>query len=207
MPFSRFPPQLFRVLLLRRLWFPLPLSSRTCLCGRPLDVLGHHRAACSRAGVLANRGFSVESAVARFCREAGARVSTNLFVRDLDLPVARHDGRRLEVVVDGFPLFNGAHSPLTPHGSLLFVPPVSPASVCSRRTAPFSPKPVALIQNSRAIMAAPGWLFSQLRSEAVGQRLVPSLVSWPERRRALYFESSPVQLWVATEKFYPRLLL
>ena len=38
-----FPPQLFRVLLLRRLWLPLPLSSRTCRCGRPLDVLGHPR--------------------------------------------------------------------------------------------------------------------------------------------------------------------
>ena len=29
-PLSRFPPQLFRLLLLRRLWLPLPLSSRTC---------------------------------------------------------------------------------------------------------------------------------------------------------------------------------
>ena len=57
-PFSRFPPQLFACFS-RRLWLPLPLSSRTCRCGRPLDVLGHHRAACSRAGVLASRGFSV----------------------------------------------------------------------------------------------------------------------------------------------------
>ena len=29
-PFSRFPPQLIRVLLLRRFWLPLPLSSRSC---------------------------------------------------------------------------------------------------------------------------------------------------------------------------------
>ena len=86
-PFSRFPPQLFCVLLLRR-WPP------------PRSVLE------------ANRGFSVESAAARVCREAGARVSTNLFVRDLDLPVARHDGRRLEVVADGLPLFNGAQFPI-----------------------------------------------------------------------------------------------
>ena len=54
---SRFPPQLFHVLLLRRLWLPLPLASRTCRCGRLLDVLGHHRAACSRAGLLGSRGF------------------------------------------------------------------------------------------------------------------------------------------------------
>ena len=105
---SRFPAHLFRVLLLRRLWLPLPLTSRTCRCGRLLDVYGHHRAACSRAGVLGGRGFSVESAAARVCREAGARVSTNVFVRDLDLPVLGHDGRRLEVVADGLPLFGGA---------------------------------------------------------------------------------------------------
>ena len=37
---------------LRRLWLPLPLASHTCRCGRLLDVLGHHCAACARAGVL-----------------------------------------------------------------------------------------------------------------------------------------------------------
>ena len=97
--------QVFRVLLLRRLWLPLPLASCSCRCGRPLDVLGHHRAACSRAGVLGSRNASLESAAARVCREAGGRVSTNVFLRDLDLPVARVDGRRLEVFVDGLPLF------------------------------------------------------------------------------------------------------
>ena len=35
----------FRVLLLRRLWLPLPPSSRSCRCGRLLDVLGHVRVA------------------------------------------------------------------------------------------------------------------------------------------------------------------
>ena len=50
------------LLQIRRLWLPLPLSSRTCRCGRLLDVFCHHRAACSRAGVLASRGFSVASA-------------------------------------------------------------------------------------------------------------------------------------------------
>ena len=33
---------------------------------------GHHRASCSRAGVLGRRGFALESAVARVCLEAGA---------------------------------------------------------------------------------------------------------------------------------------
>ena len=69
---QRFASVLFRVLLFRRLRLPLPLSSRTCRCGRPLDVLGHHRAACSTSGVLGRRGFALESAAARICREAGA---------------------------------------------------------------------------------------------------------------------------------------
>ena len=30
---TRIPPHLFRVVLLRRLWFPLPLSLHTCRCG------------------------------------------------------------------------------------------------------------------------------------------------------------------------------
>ena len=70
-PPTRLAPQLFRVLLLRRLWLPLPLTSRTCRCGRPLDPCGHHRAACPRVGVLGSRGFSVESAAARVCRVPG----------------------------------------------------------------------------------------------------------------------------------------
>ena len=88
---------------------PLPLTVRSCRCGRPLDALGHHRAACARAGVLVRRGFALESVVARICREAGGRVSANVLLRDLDLhaPIAA-DGRRLEVAVDGMPLFGGA---------------------------------------------------------------------------------------------------
>ena len=105
----RIEPQCFRVLLLRRLRLPLPLSQRICRCGRPLDVLGHHHAACAVAGVLGRRGFAVESVVARICREGGARVTANMFVRDMDLrDFDRLDGRRLEVVADGLPLFGGA---------------------------------------------------------------------------------------------------
>ena len=50
----------------------------------------------------------MESAAAWVCREAGARVATNLFVRDMDLGVPNGwDSRRLEVVADGLPLFGG----------------------------------------------------------------------------------------------------
>ena len=61
------------------------------------------------SGVLGRRGFPLESCAARICREAGARVSTNIRVQDLDLlPGGQLDDRRLEVVADGLPLFHGA---------------------------------------------------------------------------------------------------
>ena len=91
----RIEPQLFRIVLLRRLNLPLPLSARFCRCGLPLDLRGHHRAACSRAGILGRR--------------AGGRVTTNVMVRDLDLAEPHiADTRRLEVVADGLPLFGEA---------------------------------------------------------------------------------------------------
>ena len=53
---------------------------------------------CTSRGVLA-----------RICRKAQGRVRTNVMVRDMDLPQPDvHDGRRLEVVVDGLPLRGGA---------------------------------------------------------------------------------------------------
>ena len=105
---SRVDSQPFRVLLLRRLRLPLPISVRSCRCGRPFDVFGHHRAACATAGVLGRRGFAVESAVAQICREGGARVSTNVMVRDLDISQSNStDSRRLEVIAEGFSLFGG----------------------------------------------------------------------------------------------------
>ena len=82
---SRIDSHLLRVLLLRRLRLPLPLSARQCRCGRPLDAFGHHHAACAGAGVLGRRGFPVESAGARICREAGGRVVANAILRDFDL--------------------------------------------------------------------------------------------------------------------------
>ena len=63
----------------------------------------------ARAGVLGRRGYAVESAAGRICREAGGRVTQNIMVRDLDLEHLQGPaGRRLEVVADGLPLFGGA---------------------------------------------------------------------------------------------------
>ena len=75
-----------RLLLCRRMHLPLPLSTRTCRCGRQLDMFGHHRAACALAGVLGRRGYPLECAAAQDAV----------------------DGRRLEVVADGLSLWHGA---------------------------------------------------------------------------------------------------
>ena len=56
---------------------------------------------------LGKRRFSLECAAAQVCREAGARVASNVFVRDMDLFDA-FDGCRLEIVADGLTLLRGA---------------------------------------------------------------------------------------------------
>ena len=106
---TRLEAQLFRVVLLRRLQLLLPLTTRTCRCGLP-DSLGHHRAACARAGVLGKRGRPLECV---WLLEFVVREVVGLppvLLRDLDLllPAVPVDGRRLEVVVDGLPLFGCA---------------------------------------------------------------------------------------------------
>ena len=105
-PALSYPSHLFRVLLLRRLRLPL-LSQRYCRCRRPLDSLGDHRAACAWAGVLRSRGRPLERAAARVCREAGARVTCNTRLADMNLQVDRVDDRRLEIVANGLPLWGG----------------------------------------------------------------------------------------------------
>ena len=124
---TTYPSHLFRTLLLRRLRLPLPLSARQCRCRRALDLLGDHRAACPlpQAGILRSRGVALERAAARICREAGARVTTNTRVADLNLAqVTRQDDRRIEVIANGLNLWGGAQlaigttlvSPLTRDG-------------------------------------------------------------------------------------------
>ena len=76
------PSAQFRVLLLllllRRLRMPLQLAPRRCSCRGQLDELGDHRAACATSGVLSTRAVPLEHAVARVCREAGARVARHV---------------------------------------------------------------------------------------------------------------------------------
>ena len=76
---TRFDPQCFPVLLLRRLWCQLPLSSATCQCGQPLDSRGHHRGACANTGVLGRPGLpeSAEKQVKESPRTSGFRIWTS----------------------------------------------------------------------------------------------------------------------------------
>ena len=100
------PSAQFRVFLLNRLRLPLPLAPRHCRCHGHLDALGDHRAACATAGVLPARAIPLERALARVCREAGARVAQNrLADMNVDAPV--RDARRIEVVCNGL-LWHGA---------------------------------------------------------------------------------------------------
>ena len=50
----------------------------------------------------------LERAVARICREAGARVSRNVRVADMNIDVPVADARRIEVVANGLPLWHGS---------------------------------------------------------------------------------------------------
>ena len=112
-PLQRFDSDIFRVLYLGRLSLPLPLPC-------------HHRASRALAGVLGRRGHALEFVAARVCREEGARVlSTNVFLLDLDLiGICVQDQRRIEVIVEGLPVFHGAQlaitllSPLRADGNL-----------------------------------------------------------------------------------------
>ena len=101
------PPHLFRVLLLERLQLPWPLTEATYNgCHEPLDPLGRHRAACTRTGRIKKRSSPTERVLARVCREAGARVKFNAFLRDMNLGI--RDERRIEVLAQDLPCFKGA---------------------------------------------------------------------------------------------------
>ena len=75
---------------------PFELCQPVSCCVGHAGLGCHHRSVCARAGVC-RRGFALESAAARFCREARARSSTNVTVRDLGIGrrmTPRGDGRR-----------------------------------------------------------------------------------------------------------------
>ena len=106
---TRIDPQPFRILLCRRLHLPLPLTLRSCRCGRQLDSFGHHRAACAEAGGFGTPWISSGGGRSSDLQGGWSSSVHNVFLTDLDLAAFNVlDGRRLEVVADGLTLFRGA---------------------------------------------------------------------------------------------------
>ena len=94
---------------LERLQLPLPVDEAVCSgCHAPLDPLGRHRAACARTGRLKKRATPIERMLVRVCREGGARVRYNAFLRDMNVGVRASDERRIEVLAQDLPCFGGA---------------------------------------------------------------------------------------------------
>ena len=62
----------------------------------------------SRFVRVRKRVTPTERMLARICREAGARVKYNAFLRDMNLKVRADDERRIEGLAQDFPCLNGA---------------------------------------------------------------------------------------------------
>ena len=108
-PETTMAPERFQALIRRRLRWPLPLTSLHCEgCGRQLDDKGDHFGACMATGRVKLRAMAIEHAVARICREAGARVRTNVKLRDLIAAFPAGDDRAIEVKASGLSAFGGA---------------------------------------------------------------------------------------------------
>ena len=102
-------PEVFQGMIRRRLRWPLPLSSSSCSgCGCGVDTLGDHLSSCMRSGRVKLRATPIEQAVARICREAGARVRSNVFLRNLNVATEPNDRRQLEVIASGLPVLGGS---------------------------------------------------------------------------------------------------
>ena len=109
-PARALDPLTMQVALKRRLRWPLPACARWCnggSCRKRLDARGDHRAACALSGRLKRRARPLERTWARVFREAGARVVENFFLRDSSVPVPPGDGRRIEILATGLPLYRG----------------------------------------------------------------------------------------------------
>ena len=111
-PATTLAPHLMAIALRRSFRLPLPLTTARCGqvpnthgCGRLVDPLGDHLAACPRTGALARRGHLMEQAWIKICREAvgpEGRVVPQQWLNRTTAPgVPPEDRRRLDLVVHG----------------------------------------------------------------------------------------------------------
>ena len=102
-------PHALRALILDRVRLPFPLTDIVCEgCGAELDNAGFHRSNCMLSGRVRKRARPLELAAARVCKEAGAKVQTDVFLRNLNMAVHPSDNRRIEVIASELPCFAGA---------------------------------------------------------------------------------------------------
>ena len=111
-PETTMSAEVLQTCLRRRLRLPLLMQTARCPaggCRRRLDELGDHLASCSHTGTLQRRAKPVERAWQRVFREAGGRVLPQARLCDLDLRprIPTTDGRRVDLVARGLPLFGG----------------------------------------------------------------------------------------------------
>ena len=175
---------LFRILLLRRLRLPIPLTASHCRCRRAFDPYGDHRAACAQSGILRNRAGPLERATARMCREAGARVTTNTLLTNLNIEHStRPDDRRIEVIANGLTLWGGTQlaidttlvSPLTRDGQPRSAPGDLQGPRCRMRGGGRN----GPTRNSSGAVAADLWCSELKRADGVKKH--PCLSNyWPE---------------------------
>ena len=93
-------------------------SSTCCWSGWPFHCQSPRRDAAGATNHLIcrdttcrlskERATPTERMLARICREAGARVRYNAFLRDMNVHVPANDERRIEVLAQDLPCFGGA---------------------------------------------------------------------------------------------------
>ena len=104
---TSWPSRVVRILLLRRLRLPLPFTARSCVWQSPRQ-LGPPSLGLLSCWDLWTKGFSSGDCCGPHLPRSRWKGADQRFA-ELDLGVGGVlDNSRLEVVVDGLPLFNGA---------------------------------------------------------------------------------------------------
>ena len=116
-PEIRMEPHFFRTSVLERLRLPLRVAKTSCDCGAHRDSLGRHGVACPCSGRLRTRVLVPERTISRVRREAGATVSCNAKIREINVSVVASVERAVDVLASGLPLFHGASWQQTLHSA------------------------------------------------------------------------------------------
>ena len=89
-----------------------------------------------------------EHAAARVCRDMGARVTTHTLLSHLNIPsVSRGDNRRIEVIANGLPLFQGVQLAV----DTTLVSPIASSSQPRRRQGVFTGAALAQARRSKEL--------------------------------------------------------